>query len=286
MKSEYQYAMRPIKPCFAMWLITVLVLATLGSDQAWGQGKAALARELVEFVSRRFAKEVAEEGTEVLTRKVETLLVKYGDDAAEAIRKVGPRSVQLIDNAASEGAQSAAWLAKYGDNAISLVANDSRRKLAAKLGDEAAEALIKHGEVAEPVLELAGKSAATALTKVSEQNGRRIAMMANEGELAKLGRSSELLDVVGKYGDKGMNFVWKNKGTLLVGTALAAFLADPEPFIEGTKNLADVAAKSAIEPIAKEIGMRTNWTITIIALVLCLIGYSLIKQWIKPKRLA
>ena len=122
-----------------------------------------MARELVEFVSRRFGKEVAEEGSEVLTRKVESLLVKYGDDVGEAVRKVGPRSIQLLDDAAAEGVQqSARLLAKHGDEAIWVVGNQSRRAIAAKLGDDAAEAMIKHGEIAEPVLEMAGQSAAAA----------------------------------------------------------------------------------------------------------------------------
>lgn len=271
---------------FLFVLATSFLVSQSLAATCYAQGKAALAKELVEFVSRRFGKEVAEEGTEVLTRKVEGLLIKYGDDGAEALKKVGPRTVQLLDNAATEGVQSAGWLAKYGDNAISLVSNPGRRKLAAKLGDDAAEALIKHGEIAEPVLELAGKSAATALRKVSEQNGRRIAIMANEGELAKIGRTSELLDVVGKFGDKAMEFVWKNKGALLVGTALAAFLADPEPFIEGTSNLADIAAKSAVAPLAKEIGNRTNWTVTIVALGMCLAAYMFAKSWMRQKRRA
>ena len=246
---------------------------------AFAQSKATLAKELFELISRRFGKEVAEESSEVLTKKIESVLVRFGDDGAEAMRKVGPRSIELLDNAAADGAAAAGWLAKYGDNAIALISNESRRKLAVNLGDDAAAALIKHGEIAEPVLELAGKSAASALRNVSEQNGRRIAMLASEGELAKLGRTTELLDVVGKYGDKAMNFIWKNKGALLAGTAMAAFLANPEPFIEGTKEL----AQSAITPIAKEIGANTNWTITIIGLVICLMTYSGIKYWLRGK---
>ncbi|MEQ1828056.1 MAG: hypothetical protein ABL921_18995 [Pirellula sp.] len=249
------------------------------------QSKAQLVSELMEFMGRRFGKEIAEEGSEVLSRKVESFLLRYGDDGAEALRKVGPRSIQLLDNAATEGAQSARLLAKYGDEAVWVVGDQGRRKLVAQLGDDAAEAMIKHGEIAEPVLHSAGKSAATAMRTVSSQNARRIAMMAKDGELEKLGRSTELMEVVGKYGDKAMDFVWKNKGTLMLGTAMAAFLADPEPFLNGTRELADIAAKTAIEPIAKEIGSHTNWTMTIIALSFCLMLYMVIKSWMKRSKL-
>jgi hypothetical protein len=104
-------------------------------------------------------------------------------------------------------------------------------------------------------------------------------MLTSNGELSKLGRTDELLAVVGKYGDNAMNFIWKNKGALLAGTAMAAFLANPEPFIDGSKEL----AQSAIAPIAKEIGSNTNWTVTIIGLVICLMTYSGIKFWIRSK---
>ncbi len=271
------------------WLLALITITMsfFQTKTSFAQGKAALARELVEFVTRRFSKEVAEEGSDVLTRKVESLLVKYGDEVAEAVRRVGPRSIKLLDDAAAEGAQqSARLLAKHGDDAVWVVGNQSRRLIASKFGDDAAEAMIKHGEIAEPVLELAGKSAASALRNISTKNGRQMKMMMDEGELVKIGRTSELMNVVAKYGDNAMEFVWKNKGALLVGTALAAFLANPEPFINGTKDLAAVATKVAIEPLAKEIGSRTNWTVTIFALASACLTYLAFKQWIRRSRRA
>jgi hypothetical protein len=269
------------------WLLCFLALSIIAAQrqQCDAQSKAAMARELVEFVTRRFSKEVAEEGSEILTRKVESLLVKYGDEVAEAVRKVGPRSIQLLDDAAAEGVQqSARLLAKHGDDAIWVVGNQGRRAIAARLGDDAAEAMIKHGEIAEPVLEMAGQSAALALRNLSTKSGRQVKMMLDEGEWAKIGRTSELLSVVGKYGDSAMNFVWKNKGALLVGTALAAFLSDPEPFIQGSKELATVAANVAIEPIAKEIGARTNWTLAICVLAGLCAGYVALKRYTRAAR--
>jgi len=264
--------------CFSLFLGFVTT-----SQKAQGQGKLGLAKELVESLGLRFSKEVAEEGAELLTRKVETFLVKYGDDGAEALRKVGPQAIQLADDAAADGIQATRWLAKFGDDATSMVRSESRRSLATQLGDEAAEAMIKHGEIAEPILEMAGKPAANALRVVSEQNARRISMMNNAGELEKIGRTSELMETIGKYGDKGMEFVWKNKGALAISGALVAFLADPEPFIEGTRELANVAAQSAFEPIAKEIGKKTNWTVTIITVALCALGYFSFKTWIRQR---
>jgi hypothetical protein len=270
----------------ALVRIAVFVLALGTYDvTVQAQGKVAVVREVVELLTRRFSKEVAEEGSELLTRKVETFLVKYGDEGAEALSKVGPRAIQLADsaaaNAAADGVQATRWLAKYGDEATWVVGNQSRTALASKIGDEATEAMIKHGAHVEPVLSAIGKPAANALRAVSEQNARRISMMSDSGELAKLGRSKELLDTIAKYGDKGMDFVWKNKGALAVGTAMVAFMADPEPFIEGTKSLADVAATAVIAPLANEIGKKTNWTVVIVVVSLCSIGYVATRSWLR-----
>jgi hypothetical protein len=271
----------------ASFYLCTLLLVYLGAAfcyEASAQSKAQIVSDLIEFLGRRFGKEVAEESPDILARKVESIVVKYGDDGAEALRKIGPRTIALLDGVADEGAQSARLLAKFGDEAVWVVSNPGRRTLASQLGDDAAEAMIKHGEIVEPILQSSGQSAASALRTVSNQNARRIAMMAKDGELAKLPRTSELFAVMGKYGDSAAEFVWKNKGTLMLGTAMAAFLTDPEPFLNGTRELADIAAKSAIEPIAKEIGSRTNWTLTIVALAGCLAIYMLVKAWLKRPR--
>lgn len=262
-------------------MLVAAILAT--SATTHGQGKIGLAKELVESLGVRFSKEVAAEGTELLTRKVETFLVKYGDEGADALRKVGPQAIQIVEEAATDGALASRLLAKFGEDASAVVRSESRRSLVTKIGDEAAEAMIRHGEIAEPLLDVAGLPAANALRAVSSQNARRISMMAKSGELEKIGQTRELMETVAKYGDNGMEFVWKNKGALAITGAMIAFLADPQPFIDGTRELANVVAQSAIEPIAKEIGIKTNWTITIIVLALCAVGYFALKTWIRQR---
>lgn len=266
------------------FLTATLLLCVVSDSRSFGQSKSQIVSEVMEFLTRRFSKEVADEGSEILARKVEAYMVQYGDDGLEALRKIGPRAIQIMEQSTNEGALAARLLAKYGDNAIWVVSNPARRSLAASVGDDAVEAMIKHGEIAEPIIQVAGKSGASALKVVSEQNGRRMAMMAEQGELTRLPQSKEMMEVVGKYGDKAMDFVWKNKGTLMLGTAATAFLLDPEPFIDGTKQLADVAAESAIKPLAKEIGARTNWTLALVSFAGCATFYMLLKSWMRRPR--
>jgi hypothetical protein len=252
---------------------------------AHAQGKAALAREMAEYVIKKFGKKVADEGVETLTRKIETVIVKYGDDGVAAVKKVGPRSFRLIEEAGENGVESVKLMSKYGDEAIWVVGKKGRLAIFVKYGDDAAEAMIKHGEIAEPLIGKFGDSAALALKSVSSQNARRISMLDDAGELAAIGRTPELLAVVGKYGDAAMDFVWKNKGALTVAAALTAFLSDPEPFINGTRDLAQTVGTSLVQPIAQEIGKRTNWTFVILTLIGIACGIVGLRFWAKlPKR--
>ena len=252
---------------------------------AHAQGKAALAREMAEYVMKKFGKEVADEGVETLTRKIETVIVKYGDDGVAAVKKVGPRSFRLIEEAGENGVESVKLMAKYGDEAIWVVGKKGRLAIFVKYGDYAAEARIKHGEIAEPLIGKFGDSAALALKSVSSQNARRISMLDDAGELAAIGSTPELLAVVGKYGDAAMDFVWKNKSALTVATALTAFISDPEPFINGIRDLAQTVVTPLVQPITQEIGKRTNWTFVILTLICIACGIVGLRFWAKmPKR--
>jgi len=47
-----------------------------------------------------------------------------------------------------------------------------------------------------------------------------------------------------------MDFVWRHKGALAVSTVLGTFLADPEAFLGGGRELIGGAAQEATQPIA------------------------------------
>jgi len=91
--------------------------------------------------------------------------------------------------------------------------------------------------------------------------------MDRDGDLAKVGRTPEMFDVIAKHGDRAANFIWRNKGTLLVASTTAAFLANPEPFLDGTVDVSKVALDGALSPIASahgkaviEAANSTDWT--------------------------
>ena len=247
-------------------------------------------QEVVEHVTRKFGKEVAEEGVEALAKKIEQLALKHGDDALVAVRKVGPRTIKIVEEAGEHAPQAVKLMSRHGNDAVWVVANKNRLAIFAKFGDDAAESMIKHGEIAEPLLESFGKPAAAALKGVNSQNARRLAMMADSGDLARIGRTPELLEVVGKYGDRAADFIWRNKGALTVTAALAAFLADPEPFLNGVRDLTESVTENMVKPVAEvpaqvasEVARNTNWTVVLVsglAILGLLVG---IRMWLRRR---
>jgi hypothetical protein len=264
---------------FSPTLAIVAGLA-LATPNAFAQAKAKLSQETAEFVLRKFGREAAKDGVSALARRIERVAITHGDDVFKAVRLVGPRGLHLIEEAGAHSRQVARLLAVHGEHGAVFVASRPRAmQLVLRHGEEAAAALVKSRGVALPAVESLGKPAIRAFQAIgSPQNARRLAMMASEGgELARIGRTPEILAVIEKYGDKAMQFVWRHKGELAVTAALAAFLAEPEPFINGAKDITQAVAKPLAEVPAiaaregaAEVARKTNWTIVFLAIIAAL----------------
>lgn len=211
-------------------------------------GKAA--REAAEYAAKKFGREVAEEGAERLAGRIAAAAARHGDDAIKAVGKVGPRALSLADEAGEHAPMVMRLLARHGDDAARVLAHPQGMAIVARFGDDAAEMLIKHHGIAEPLVERIGQPAVQALGAVGTKNGRRLAMMADAGELAAIGRSDELLQAVARHGDRACDFVYRNRGMLAGSAALAAFLANPEPFLDGAKDLSQIAVGGANDMVA------------------------------------
>lgn len=188
----------------------MMICACVGlatADMAHAGVGSKLVQEALEYTGRKLGKEAAEDGVE----------------------RIGRRAV---GTAAREGAE---FLSRPG-----------AMKIVSRFGDDGAEALVRHGKVGEEVIESFGESGAKALTRVSERNGRRLAMMAKDGTL-----KPELLDVVRQHGDTACDFIWQNKGALAVGATLTTFVTSPEAFLNGSAKLTGIVADAAVRPIAE-----------------------------------
>ena len=256
-----------------MRFITIILLSLTAATPAWADAKSRAAREAAEYVLQRFGRGAVREGTEVLARRIEAAAVKHGDEVFVAVRKTGEKALTLIDGAGAQSGRVVKVLAQHGEAGAIVVARPAAMKLIAKHGEEAASVLVKHaGGIGEPLVEQFGSAGVKALAATGPQGGRRLAMLLADGDLAKIGRTQELLAVVTKFGDRAMAFVWKNKGALATTAGIGAFLANPEVFITGAKDIAQVVGENAIKPLAQtpgvvaaEVAKGTNWTVIFLA---------------------
>ena len=191
------------------------------AEQVQAQSRVQAARAAAEFIIERFGRPAAREGIEVLARKIESVAARFGDEAIVAAQKVGPQFFKVVEAAGVNGAKAVRIMATHGEPGVAWVLSRPKgHELLLQHGEEAAAVLIRHpGGIAEPVIGQFGGPAVKALQAVGPQGGRRLAMMLSEGELAKIGRTPEVLEVVAQYGDRAMEFIWKNKGALAVGAA-------------------------------------------------------------------
>jgi hypothetical protein len=247
---------------------------------AHADGKSRAAAEAAEYVLQRFGRQAVKEGSEALARRIERAAVAHGDEVFKAVRLVGPRGLHLIEEVGAHSRQVAKVLATYGEQAaVHVVSRPRALALFVKHGEDCALALCKHPGLAEGLIEHGGQPAVAALKSLGPQSGRRLAMLAEEGSaIAKLGHSPEMLGVLGKYGDPACEFIWRNKGALAISAVATTFIANPEPYLNGTKDLATLAATTAVQPLVQatgkaieqagpEIARHTNWTVIFLAVL-------------------
>jgi len=270
------------------WRVAVAVMMAMGFASPAVAVPTRAVREAVEYVMRKFASELGEESAETLSARLARLAERQGDEAITAFRKIGPRALRVVEEAGEHAGTAVKLLAKYGDEALWVVGCPERLRLAARYGDDAVEAMIRHKGLAEPLIRRFHASAAKALAALTGRNARRVAMMADDGTLAAMGKADALLAVIGRYGDRAADFIWRHKGALTVAAVLTAFLDDPEPFIEGTRELAGVATQPVAEALvttARESVRRTNWTAVWIG-ILVLVGLLLMVRSLRVQRTA
>jgi len=267
-------------PVFCLRAALTFMLASPFAPKCLAGVASGAIRETTEVVMRKFGKEVAEESAEAVSKRVAEAGAKFGEEGLEAIGKVGPRAFGKITIEAGEHAPQVVKLtAKYGDQAVWVISKPRGLAVFVKYGEEGATAIMKHPGVAEGAVESLGVPAARALNAVSGGQARRLGMMIDDGTIKTGEQSAGLLDVVAKYGDKGMEFVWQHKGALAVTATLATFLKNPEPFIQGTKDL----VVEAVKPVGMEVARRTNWTPVLIAGVVICAGLFALRMWIRAR---
>jgi hypothetical protein len=186
----------------------------------------------------------------------EAQIGKVFREGAEAAAK------QVFRKGAKEAAQESAEAAAAGGlrslarKSVAESTTTFAQKSIGGLSDDVARAAARHGDaVVAPVARQFGDDGAKALGKLSPNNARRMAMMADE--IAATGKGTEFMEVLAARGDVAANWVWKHKGSLAVGTVAVAFLANPDPFLAQGGEVTTAVVKTAGESVAKPLIERT-----------------------------
>ncbi len=237
--------------------------------------------ETLEFLVKRYGDDVLREGTEAVTEQVTKVAAKYGDEGVQAVRKVGPRGLKVIQEAGENGLGAVKLINRYGDDAVWVISKPKGMAIFVKYGDDGAKALIKHKGIAEEVIEAHGKSAVGALNAVGNREARQIAMLQKDGVIKAGEQGDELLDVIVRYGDKAMAFIWRNKGSLAVTAGIGTFLANPEAYIDGGKELIVEGVSRPATEMGKEVARNTNWTVLGIAGIGVLGALAAWRTWLR-----
>ena len=251
-----------------------------GSHLAQAGPVSAGARETAQWIVKKFGPGRVGKTVDEIALATARTVEKHGDEALPLLRATGHAGFDALESAGKQAPDVVKLFARRGDEAVWVISQPKKLTIFLKHGDNAADALLKHPGIADDLIERFGGKALAPLQRLEKTGAQQMAMAAKEGLFEKTPRSAELLDVVAKYGDKAMEFIWKNKGALTVAASLAAFLHDPEPFIQGGKDL----AVGAIEPVAVEIAKRTNWTPVMIVGVAGCAGLVALRMWIASRR--
>jgi hypothetical protein len=260
--------------------VILLFAALLPVTSVVANPPAIVIREVAEYLMKK-SSGLAAKGAQAVTSQVTDVVTKYGPDALPFLRKAGPDGLQILDSAGANAPDVIKLVLKRGDEAVYVISKPRNLAIFVKHGDNAIDALAKHPGLAEDLIERFGSSGATAMTKVSRVNAQHLAILAKKDPVMAAGQADQLLKIVGKYGDNAAEFIWKNKVVLASSAVLAAFLADPEPYLNGTKDLASAVVKAATPVVASwgnSIAQSTLPIFVVSLVALYFVGPRLLKQ--------
>ncbi|MFY7913111.1 MAG: hypothetical protein ACOVPA_00375 [Rubrivivax sp.] len=237
-------------------MIRFLALMLLVANLALGFAAQASvlatgARETAEYILQKFGKRFPAQTADEVAQEVSRATARHGSDANRFLRAAGHSGLQALEQAGPKGPDVIKLYLRKGDDAVWLVSKPEKLVIFLKHGDNAADALVKHPGVADALITRHGAAAADALNRISQQSAQRLGMLSQDGLLTATPRSAELLGVIPKYGDAAMDFIWKNKGALMVAAVLGSFLADPGVYISGVRGLAEAVPGKFLESLGR-----------------------------------
>jgi len=231
----------------------MLLMSLFCSNVQAGVG-TNLIRDTAEIIVNKFGLGVTGNSLEQVINKTAVAVGKHGEESLPFLRQSGHIGFSVLESAGKQSQMIIRLFDSKGNDAIWLVRQDLKLELFLRYGDSAAEVMIKHPGLADDLIRLYGNDAIGALASLSRKNAQRLSMIVADGHLDKLQKNKEILQVIRRYGDEAMDFIWKNKGALTISALLSQFLVNPEVYIQGAKEL-------IVEPIIEPVVTSFNWMV-------------------------
>lgn len=253
--------------------LTAALPETGFASVATTSGKAL--RELAEVLVKQGGKEATDESIEAMTKQVAKMVARYGADAVPVMERYGVSAYRLLnDLPEGDGKLLVKSVRTYGDDAIRVAQTSAGREVLFSGSDAAIRAVIKYSDEAIPMIRKYGDDCARVLNNLPPQQGRRLIQLENE-KLFDAAQFDQFVGVVGRYGERGMEYIWRNKKLLLAAGAFALFANDPEVYINGIRDLAKDLGNITLGPIVKNV----NWNLWVGVLM---VAASIRLLWRKP----
>jgi len=245
----------------AKFLLPLLILLLAIANPIQAQSKARMIQDLAKVITTQGSRSASREAVEVMSRRIDNIAARYGDEGMLAIQKTGQRGLELLENAGAAAPKMVKLFADYGTKAVWIASKPKSMAIFIRHGDDAATAMMKYQNLAIDLISAHGKPAAMALNRLGPKNARRMAMLQQDGTWQKIGRTDELLENITKWGDTAMDFIWRHRGKLATAAVLSAFLANPEPYLNGVLELTDRVSGHTIKPLVEKVASSVNWNL-------------------------
>ena len=234
--------------------VLILTILLIGIRFSHAGPISSAARETAEWIAKKFGTGRVGKTVDEIAVATARTIEKHGNEALPLLRSAGHAGFEALESAGKQAPDVIKLFARCGDEAVWVISKPNKLAIFLKHGDNAADALLKHPGIADDLIERFGGKVLAPLNQLEKTGAQQLAMAAKEGVLEATPRSSELFDVIAKFGDRAMDFIWRNKGALTVATVLASFLNNPELFINTGK---DLVVETAIKPLASN--LRWDW---------------------------
>lgn len=212
-------------------ILAVLTMTPVASaPAALGSAARKAAGELVEYLGKKFSREMAEEGGEAVVRKSAARVFaragkSHGDDLVRLFRKLGPRSVRMAD---SYGDDAVRIMSRWGDNGVRLLGRsaDDVLPLFRRYGDDALEVCIRHPGVGERLIGEMGEEGIEIGRKLTTD--QVIQVLRASPELARQGKLREFGRLAAKSGREIFTFIERHPKLTLGVPAFIYIVNHPE----------------------------------------------------------